>query len=240
MTQWDKKAKNYSRYNEDKKNFEHNIFKTLDFLGVDFANKTLLDVGCGTGVYTLHLAKKCLHVKAIDSSKEMLEILKNDAKELNLSNITTQLTDWKSFTCKDSYDIALTTMSPALKTEEDIARYTTIAKTKIYLGWAGVRDSKILTALFKAHDSVYTAPNGAKKIQDYLETNNIPFKTMPCEEKKVRTREFDVSVENFIWHLEIRGIKPNKKTIENVLKAFCDEDGTITDTTLNRMNLVVW
>ena len=91
MTKWDKKAKNYSRYNEDKDSFEQRVFSALDSLQIDFTNKTLLDVGCGTGVYTLHLAKKCLHVEGLDSSNEMLEILKFDAKNLNLTNINTYM-----------------------------------------------------------------------------------------------------------------------------------------------------
>jgi len=240
MTKWDKKAKNYSRYNEDKESFEQGVFSGLDSLHVNFENKTLLDVGCGTGVYTIHLAKKCLHVDGIDSSKEMLEVLKIDATKLNISNIKTLHTDWTSFTCKEKYDFALSTMSPALGTDEDIEKFTNIAKTKIYLGWAGKRDTEIIEELFKAHGSVYKAPNGALKVKNWLEENKKFYQMVPFDEEKIRTRKFDDSVENFMWHLDVRGIKPDIKIIKTVLNNFCDKDGYVTETTINHMNLIVW
>ena len=148
MNKWDKKAKNYSRYSEDKSRFENRIFDALASLHVEFKNKTLLDIGCGTGVYTLHLAKKCLHVDGIDSSKEMLEILKQDAKKLNPNNINTLHVNWNSFTCKEKYDYAFCTMSPAIRYDEDLEKMSNCAKTKIYLGWAGKRKTHIMEELF--------------------------------------------------------------------------------------------
>ncbi len=240
MNKWDKKAKNYSRYSEDKDRFENRIFDALTSLHVEFKNKTLLDIGCGTGVYTLHLAKKCLHVDAMDSSKEMLEFLKQDAKKLNLNNINTLHVNWNSFTCKNNYDYAFCTMSPAIHDDEDLKKMNNCAKTKIYLGWAGKRETRIMEALFEAHGSIYTPPNGAKKVKDWLNRQNKFYQVIPFEEEKVRTREFSEAVENFEWHLEVRGVKPNKNRIETVLKDFCDKDNFVTETTINHFNLIVW
>lgn len=241
MTKWDKKAKNYSRYNEDMKSFENRIFDTLDSLHVDFNNKTLLDIGCGTGVYTLHLAKKCLHVKGIDSSKEMLELLKKDAKKLNLTNIETQISSWDKFeTTSSRYDYALCTMSPALKDNIDFQKMNDCADKKIYLGWAGKRDSEILNKLFEVHGSTYRPSNGAKKLKNWLETNNHSYKLFPFEEIKIRTRKFTEAIENFSWHLEVRGLTPDIDKIENVLDSFCDKNENITETTINHITLIIW
>ncbi len=240
MNKWDKKAKNYSRYGEDKDRFENRIFEALESLHVEFQNKTLLDIGCGTGVYTLHLAKKCLHVEAIDSSKEMLELLKEDAKKLKLKSINTQHTNWESFTCRDIYDYALCTMSPAIRDDNDLEKMTKCAKSRIYLGWAGKRETHIIEALFKAHNSTYTPPNGAKKVKQWLEKNKKPYRVIPFDETKVRTREFQESVENFEWHLDVRGLKPNRAKIIKVLEEFKDKDNFVTETTINHFNLIVW
>ena len=240
MNKWDKKAKNYSRYSEDKNRFENSIFDTLSFLHIIFQNKTLLDIGCGTGVYTLHLAKKCLYIDGIDSSKEMLEILKKDAEELNLTNINTLHVNWDEFTCKDSYDYALCTMSPAIRGDEDLEKMHNCAKTKIYLGWVGKRETDIMEALFKEHDSKYTPPNGAKKVKDWLNSKNKFYQLFFFEEEKIRKREFNEAVENFEWHLEVRGLKPNKKKIITVLNKFCDKDNFVTEATINHFNLIVW
>jgi len=240
MNKWDKKAKNYSRYNEDETSFEQRIFQALDSLHVDFTDKTLLDVGCGTGVYTLHLAKKCLYVDGIDSSKEMLKILQNDAKKLNLTNINTIHEDWTSFTCKEKYDFALTTMSPAIKVAADLEKIDNSANTKIYLGWAGKRYTHIIEKLFQVHDGIYIPPNGAQKVKDWLEKEKKYYQLVEFDEEKIRTREFDKSIENFMWHLEVRGIKPDREKIKKVLEWHCDEDGNVTETTVNHMNLIVW
>ncbi len=240
MNKWDKKAKNYSRYSEKKDRFENRIFNALLSLHIDFKNKTLLDIGCGTGVYTLHLAKKCLHVDGIDFSKEMLELLKEDAKTLGISNIKTEVTTWSNFMITSKYDISLCTMSPALNNKEDFEKMDNCSKTKIYLGWAGKRESTILSKMFEVHGSTYTPPNGAKKLQDWLNSNKKFYHIVPLEEKKVTKRDFNKAVENFEWHLEVRGLKPDKKKIKDVLKMFCDKDNFITETTINHFSLIVW
>ena len=241
MNKWDKKAKNYSRYNEEIDSFEQGVLKALNSLHVDFKNKTLLDIGCGTGVYTLHLAKQCLHIDAIDSSIQMLQILEEDAKKLHINNIKTKVTTWKDFSLpKEQYDIALCTMSPALSYDEDFQKASSCAKTKIYLGWAGKRDTQIIEDLFKAHGSVYTPPNGAQKVKNWLEKNGYFYQMIPFEETKVRTREFSKAVENFAWHLDVRGIKPNIDTIKTVVEKYRDKDDNVTETTINHMNLLVW
>jgi len=241
MNKWDKKAKNYSRYNEEIDSFEQGIFKKLSSLHVDFQNKTLLDIGCGTGVYTLHLARKCISIDAIDSSVQMLQLLEKDAKKLHINNIKTQVTTWENYSLpQNQYDIALCTMSPALSRDEDFQKVSKCAKTKIYLGWAGKRDTQIIEALFEAHGCVYTPPNGAQKVKNWLEKNKYFYQMVPFEETKVKTREFTKVIENFAWHLDVRGVKPNIATIKAVIEKYRDKDGNVTEITINHMNLLVW
>lgn len=49
--------------------------------------ETILDVGAGTGVFAVPLAKQGRRVVAVEPSTGMLDILKNKAKEYNLTNI---------------------------------------------------------------------------------------------------------------------------------------------------------
>ena len=73
---WDKKAKTFPRYKEDLSAIQKESFGIFEALGLDFNGKSLIDVGCGTGVWTLHLAQKAKTVLALDASAAMLEILK--------------------------------------------------------------------------------------------------------------------------------------------------------------------
>ncbi len=241
MNKWDEKAKNYSRYTEGDDRFEAKILKAIKDLNFTFENKTVLDIGCGTGVYTLRIAKIALHVNGIDASKEMLEILKTDAKNLGITNITTEHTSWEAFKLPDKlYDFAICTMSPALSIDKDFEKMTKCAKTKIYLGWAGKRSSDVLNEMFKIHNVTFTPPNGAKKLQNWLDHEKKFYQLLPFDEERTTKKNFAQALENFTWHLEIRGITPNENKIKKVLEKFCDKDGNIIENMTNNMNLIIW
>lgn len=241
MNKWDEKAKNYSRYTEGNDRFEAKILQALNALHVELKNKNMIDIGCGTGVYTLRVAQIAHHVDALDSSKEMLEVLKEDAHMLNLENITTFHASWDEFSLpKSTYDVAICTMSPAVSTSENFHKMTTCAKTKVYLGWAGKRYSAILEEMVLAHHSIYTQPNGAEILTSWLDNKNISYTCLPFDEQRETKKEFDKALESFIWHLEIKGIKPDAQKVKKILELHCDKDGFVTEKLENMMNLIVW
>ncbi|RXJ86297.1 class I SAM-dependent methyltransferase [Arcobacter sp. CECT 8985] len=70
--------------------YNDEFLKNLDLHGID----SLLDVGCGVGNLSLKLAKKLKNVYSLDYSTKMLELLKQNAKEQNIKNITTINSSW--------------------------------------------------------------------------------------------------------------------------------------------------
>jgi putative AdoMet-dependent methyltransferase len=52
------------------------------------AQSTVIDMGCGTGAFTLHAAKQCKKIFAVDISKPMLEYCQKKAEEAGVSNIS--------------------------------------------------------------------------------------------------------------------------------------------------------
>lgn len=238
---WDEKAKNYARYSPSQESFEADVLRKLESLGVDFKNKTVLDIGCGTGVYTIRVAKLAKSVDGLDFSNSMLEILRVDFEKLGIKNIKTYHTTWSDFVLPPfKYDIALCTMSPAIKTNDDLKKLHRSSAVKIYLGWAGVRDSTILDELFVAHGSVYSPPNGAKRVKKWLHVEGIEYRVENFEELKIKTRSFKEAVENYTWHLKIRGLEPDVQKIKEILNPLKNEDGNIVEKTVNKMDLIVW
>ncbi len=241
MNKWDEKAKNYARYSPSKNSFEANVLKTLEELKIRFENRSVIDIGCGTGVYTIKIAQIAKSVVGIDFSINMLHILNEDAQKLGIDNIQTKHSTWDDFNLGDKiYDIAICTMSPAVKTDKHLEKFNKCAKTKIYLGWAGVRDNTILDDLFLAHNSIYTPPNGAKRVKKWLQDENIKYQLKNFEELKIRIRSFKEAVENYTWHLNVRGLKTDTEKIKNILEPLRDEDGNIREQTNSKMDLIAW
>lgn len=81
---WDKKSESYAKFSGELGDFGKRVFEILRGWGVSFAGKSVLDVGAGTGVYSLYLASLGAKVTAIDSSEGMLRELRRSAKEFGI------------------------------------------------------------------------------------------------------------------------------------------------------------
>ncbi len=85
---WNKKATDMNKkihngfYNDT-------IEKSISFDKED----TLLDIGCGPGTFSLRFAPLVKHVSAFDFSSKMLEVLEENAKKQNITNITSFIHD---------------------------------------------------------------------------------------------------------------------------------------------------
>ena len=81
---WDKKSESYAKFSGELGAFGKRVFEILRGWGVSFAGKSVLDVGAGTGVYSLYLASLGAKVTAIDSSEGMLRELRRSAEEFGI------------------------------------------------------------------------------------------------------------------------------------------------------------
>ena len=82
---WDKKSESYAKFSGEPGSFGKRVFEILRGWGVSFVGKSVLDVGAGTGVYSLYLASLGAKVTAIDSSEGMLRELRRSAKEFGIA-----------------------------------------------------------------------------------------------------------------------------------------------------------
>ena len=82
---WDKKSESYAKFSGEPGDFGKRVFEILRGWSVSFAGKSVLDVGAGTGVYSLYLASLGAKVTAIDSSEGMLRELRRSAEEFGIS-----------------------------------------------------------------------------------------------------------------------------------------------------------
>ncbi|WP_291946937.1 class I SAM-dependent methyltransferase [Campylobacter sp.] len=224
MNLWDKKAKTYTRYDEKLNEIQKLTFDKLKALNIHFDNKYIIDIGCGTGVWTLHLAKKAKEILAIDNAKAMLEILKQDALTHNINNIKTLNIDFKDFceNYKFSFDLAFLSMSPALQEEKDYANFLNLAPKKVYLGWASKRKSSFLDPIFEHFNTEF---KGFYKqdFQNFLDIKSIPYECEIFSETRVVKRDKESAMENALWHLSMNGISISKQDLEPFAKDEVEE-----------------
>lgn len=237
---WDAKASTYNRYTSKKDTFEQRVLASVRDAGISFENKSLLDIGCGTGVYTLHLAKEAKHVDALDFSKEMLEVLDDDAASLQLTNIKTIHDSWEGFTCKETYEIAFCSMSPALNEAKDFEKMHACAKQKVFLGWAGKRESSLHDGIFQAFGETYKAPRGALDLKLWLEEVGIDHQVEVLKETRTVRKDFEAMLENVCWHLEINNVEYELEKLKTLLKEKIEEDGMVSNTIVSSMMLILF
>lgn len=236
---WDKKAANYSRYEGELNEFQKEFFDKLDKYGIDFKEKTLIDVGCGTGVKTLHLAKMCKNVTGLDLSTKMLEVMSDDARKFGISNLRIVESDWTSFKLDQIYDIAFSTMSPAIATVEDFDKFTSAGKQRVYLWWNKPRNSDLINKFYEIYGERKGWFDRASGFEYHLQMQKIPFKSEIIQEVRSKDLSLQEAYENVTWHLEIGEIKFDEKALKNELEKQ-SINGKITETISSSMKLLVF
>ncbi|HEC1539665.1 TPA: class I SAM-dependent methyltransferase [Campylobacter upsaliensis] len=217
MNLWDKKAKNYARFSPTLNTIQRQSFEEFQKLGLDFKDKSVIDIGCGTGVWTLHLAHEAKNLLALDNSKAMLAILQEDASKLGLGNIKSVNLSFEDFMRENAnlrFDIAFLSMSPAL--QNDYKHFLNLAQKKIYLAWADLRKSDFLDPIFK-HFKTEFKGFYKQDFESFLLENDIDFHKVIFEERRVVKRTREEAIENALWHLDMNGIKVEKNELESLI-----------------------
>ncbi|HHY2126948.1 TPA: class I SAM-dependent methyltransferase [Campylobacter jejuni] len=220
MNLWDRKAKTYTRYQNTLNTIQKQTFEYLQNLKISFQNKNIIDIGCGTGVWTLHLAKEAKEIFALDSANAMLEILQEDAKKLNLNNIKCEnlsFETWMQNNPNAKFDLAFLSMSPALQNEKDYTNFLNLAKIKIYLGWADYRKSDFLDPIFKYFNTEFKGFY-KKDLESYLLEKNIFFHKIVFDEIRKVQRTKEEAIENALWHLSMNKITVSKETVSSFVE----------------------
>lgn len=236
---WDKKALSYSRYDGKLTGFDLEFFDKVREFGVCFEGKTLIDVGCGTGVKSLHLAKMCKSVTAVDISTKMLEVMSEDAAKFGISNLQIHESSWSDFKLDQSYDIAFSTMSPAIGTNEDFDKFLNCARQRVYLWWNKPRNSDLVNKFYEIYGQRKDWFDRASSFEYRLDKQKIPYRSEILNEVRTKILSLENAYENISWHLEIANIKFDEKALKNELKQMSVNEN-ITETITSSMKLLVF
>lgn len=128
---WDSMASSYSEKFLPSRE-DDAFMQLLDRLGL---SGSVLDVGCGGGVYSLAIAGQCTQVTGIDLSSKMLETAKKRADTLKIENVDFLYGDWKEMSLENvgwnhHFDFVLAHLTPAVQNVETFQKLTDASR-----GW---------------------------------------------------------------------------------------------------------
>jgi SAM-dependent methyltransferase len=115
---WDGAAENFAQ--KPIPDFESNPFlNLLSSKNMLTSDTTALDVGCGTGVYSIALASRIKTVAGVDIAPTMIAYGRERVEALNLSNVTFSVLDWEkadidSLGFRGKFDLVFAHMTPAV------------------------------------------------------------------------------------------------------------------------------
>jgi SAM-dependent methyltransferase len=183
--------------------------------GVVFNGPEVLDIGCGTGAFTLHFAERGAAATALDISEGMLERLKNDAGWLSLENITTARADWRNLDIdasgfRKAFDIVFCGFSTAVENRRDIETMESCSRH-----WCG-----------------YAATGEVKrnaKCRELLRAVNAPFRARP-DIRVIRARLASMGRRaSYECFPKIVNEKRSRDEIRSVLINRLEASGRLTD-----------
>lgn len=101
-------------------------------------DSAVLDVGCGTGNYSIVIAGQCKKVVGLDLSPKMIEIAEKKAAENSISNVDFRCLDWHGLDLKQEgyeriFDLVFAHMTPAVQSADTFQKLISAGK-----GWCAL------------------------------------------------------------------------------------------------------
>jgi SAM-dependent methyltransferase len=216
---------------------------------------TALDVGAGTGVLALPMAKICKHVTALDGSSEMLQYLKQNAERQGVSNITCinkLIEDTTIGVDIPRHDIVIACRS--MGWEKDVRTFLKkideAAKKYAYLTWGAQErtfDLKLYNSIGRPYGETRT----------YIILYNLLYQMGICanieifdsQRVSMEYNSIDEALSNFRYRFKRMNMNQElTSTEEKKLREFLEEnlaqksDGTFTrnETKMYRQALIWW
>lgn len=243
---WEMKALKYPLPFE-----EDTIKKTQDTIslakkkGVDIQDKEILDIGCGTGIYTLPLALEAKHVTGLDSSETMIRRLRDEALYHNISNVTIISDSWNDMDIdtgclKKAFDIVWTSMSMAVRDREDFEKMEACSrKWCVFIGWGRTNRNPVMEAAFRAHRIHYGPHPGVSLALKILQGMDRSPTIEYFNDFWDWEGKLEEAIEDISGHIEMQGVSLDRDKLKGVLSKY-EHGGMIRHRTDVEEGLIVW
>ncbi|MGL4669333.1 MAG: class I SAM-dependent methyltransferase [Methanobacteriaceae archaeon] len=205
-------------------------------------NMTILDLGCGEGSVTLKLAEKFKRVTALDSSIEMLKLLREEAEERRIYNIDYIHADLTDINVKDvgKHDIILASRSVngIREIKERLKVFDEIAEKGVYLTLFGPQKNEFKEEIYGLLNREYIKHPSHSFVYNMLEELKIYANVLNLNCSSLH--EYD-DTDEAIERLEWKMGEFSEEEKEKVIKYFNENlEETEDDTLVNPFEKPDW
>ena len=204
---------------------------------------SVLDIGAGTGNYTIPMAAACREAAALDVSPESLRVLSSRAEALGLTNIRTVELPWEEYRPESPYDLVFSSMCTAICSTEELLRMESMAKRccGIVTVMPGSRDShrKAILSGLDIH------PDGM--IGDALTFYQILYHLGRYPETACRTVRYTTAFTRERFFAQYRAYLPIFGVREDIYLPYLERywtenavNGTLSETTELHLAMITW
>ena len=214
--------------------------------GVRPVGATILDLGCGTGTYTLPLAQAAERVTGVDSSTTMLERLRKEAKRAGISNVATIQATWQDAEIlarhwEQAFDIVWAAMTPAVRDQKTLDRMIHCSRAWcVYIGWGRKRTNPLLEEAFRLHQTPFTPGHWLEKITVQLAASATPYTLDYVDTSWEWRGSLEEAVEDISGHIRMHQGTPDNQLICELLARHSDSNNTIHHTTSVEQGVLTW
>jgi 2-polyprenyl-3-methyl-5-hydroxy-6-metoxy-1,4-benzoquinol methylase len=238
---WNRRSKTFPRYSPGEDQFEAGLLRLIGEQGIAFEGRSVLDVGCGCGMYTIRLAQAAARVTALDISDEMLSILKRDAEAEGLSNLEYVNADWLDFRAAEPYDVVFCSMTPALSSAEGRLKALGLAREwLVFIGNSGLMCSEATAGLYERFGVSPKAFDSGPEMRAWLDGRGLEYFYRPVKGQWVKLGSKSEMVELGLISLENYGIDPDPDEVADYLEQYRVDDDLYQDQTPYHLELIIW
>ncbi|MGN0702674.1 MAG: class I SAM-dependent methyltransferase [Lentihominibacter sp.] len=169
--------------------------KSIGVLGKD---KTMLDVGCGTGDYSIGFSHDFGRIAAIDYSARMISVAEKRAREKNCDNIVFICDDFNTCSFNEKYDIVLAALNPGVYSSFAFDKLSSLANDMVILL---NQDGDVEAS---RSEPIYAGSHLADYPINYAKEKGISVSTLPYEYRVKTKEQKEVSIQLMFSFYKLR------------------------------------
>lgn len=239
---WDRRARGFHRLTKDTTARDPFYLRLCQEIT---PQTTILDVGAGTGRFTLALAPYVQHITAVEPSAAMLDYLRKDAGEQELANISFVQKTWQDAPDDLQADIVICShvLYPILEIVPFLEKLQAATKNTCYI-YMRATHIDTLTAPIWQHfhgEERYLPPGYIHAVDVLYEMGIYANVEIVTVQSSLRFPSLDVAIEELVEQLILPNDEKTRAELRAVLKDWLVErDGALMPPLEEMVSAIIW